>query len=523
MPPPPPRRRRRRPRRPSGRASAHAPPDRPAAAAQGRPEQLLHTILPDGSHQASELPPSPARSPPPPPPPPDSLASMLADLQFLSQPSDRFLLPPRALALLQQQQRGPGAQLRTSFRRGPDLRGGDDGPARRAEHGRRSGRDGDGGPAAAAAGGGGGGGGLQQPRPYFYRIQRSVATGLASRRGGGDGDGGGCNGGGAPSAALWPAELAGSRPSAPADPALAARRAVYEEGRWALPLAAGGGGGAPDGGGGRAQLWGAAGGGAQLGPAQERRLGEWLTRELRALLLEADVALVAAFVLGLVRSYGLQRELREWAGGPGGGGAAAAAAAPAAAGAPAAAAASASGPVAGLRPFLFDHAEHFYHELRAFALSGLPLAAYDARARYGGPPGLPEPRAPREPVAEGGLGGRGRRSRWDRPAEERGAQAEHEPRQCRRERQRHEHEQRRREDVGEKQRQAPGGGEHEVVVIDGSPERAAAAATAAAPAPLEAAEQRAAEAARGPSAGGGGLLKRAALEAARRLQALQAS
>jgi hypothetical protein len=446
---------------------------------------------------------------------------MLADLQSLSQPSDRFLLPPRALQLHQQRQ--PDAQLRTSFRHGGGLGVGGGGQARtgagdgpgpdtRRGRGRAGGRGSDDDDADAA--GGGGGGGLQQPRPYYYRIQRSVATGIASR-GAGTGDGGG-------SAALWPPGLAGSRPSAPSDPALAARRAVYEDGRWALPLPAAsgssssgsgsggsGGGGGGGGGGSRAQLWRAAGG-QQLQPAQERRLGEWLTRELRALLLEEDVAIVSAFVLGLVRSYGLP------------GGAAAAAGGGRQAAAP---------PL--LRPFLFDHAEQFWHELGAFSVSGLPLAGYDARVQYGrrgqgagggsslgvegGQRGSSRERQPRWDRGPGGAW-QGRELQAAAAAAAAGVQGRlrhawpQEGRQLQ-QAQLQRHEQQKQKQQQQQQQQQP-------VVTDSPP---VGSASAGAPAAEAATPCRAPPAVVAPAArGGGGLLKRAALEAARRLQALQA-
>ena len=64
--------------------------------------------------------------------------------------------------------------------------------------------------------------------------------------------------------------------SVPADAVLTWRRSVYERGLWAVPLAADGAAG------------GAGGGGAASGVGRERRVEEWVGRELRA-LFQSDV------------------------------------------------------------------------------------------------------------------------------------------------------------------------------------------------------------------------------------------
>jgi hypothetical protein len=466
---------------------------------------------------------------------------MLADLDFLSQPSDRFLLPPR---LLQSQHHSHGSQqLRTSFSRvsdGPGLRNQQQHRRAAADDGRRSSSSRD-----AAAGSGGGSSRAQvQPRPYFYRIQRTVANGLGSR------------------GTAWSlGSLAMHAANRASDPALSARRAVYEEDMWALPLhdsssAADGSAGS------RGSARPAAAQQPAAGSQQERWLHEWVDRELRALLQEEDVAIVRAFVVGLVRSFGVQQD---WS-------IAAAAGAGASDGAQQCAAGQqrgqpqASTPAAALQPFLFDHSEHFWHELRMFCLAGLPKAQYDAAVVYasraqgqgqqqeeeqqqqevqrhhGAAAGHSSGAAgSRRPEASGS--GR-RRSRWDElPAavQPGGSASIEDRRQGRRRRGRS----RSRDASGS----SAGRRQHDVIIIDSSPEPAAAAGAApaatapSAPAaaaaaggvpvarlqpvePLHAqglgAGARSAPMPAARAAAAGSRLKRAGLEAARRLQALQA-
>ena len=70
----------------------------------------------------------------------------------------------------------------------------------------------------------------------------------------------------------------------------------------------------------------------------QRRLAEFVKRELKAILMTDDVGIVSAYVMGLVSSHGLAAESGE--------------------------AADGRGPVASLSMFLDSNAEHFWHELR---------------------------------------------------------------------------------------------------------------------------------------------------------------
>ena len=76
----------------------------------------------------------------------------------------------------------------------------------------------------------------------------------------------------------------------------------------------------------------------------QRRLAEFVKRELKAILMTDDVGIVSAYVMGLISSHGLAVEIGE--------------------------AANGCGPVASLRMFLDSNAEHFWHEL-GYATSSL--------------------------------------------------------------------------------------------------------------------------------------------------------
>lgn len=112
---------------------------------------------------------------------------------------------------------------------------------------------------------------------------------------------------------------------------------------------------------------------------QHQRLQAWIERELRSLLQTNDVAIVRAYVMGLVRGIGFSSSAAAAhdpaAAGPAASNAASQAHSRASA-ADTAAAASAGGSgaawrgtehqdaAAALRPFLLELAEHFWHELR---------------------------------------------------------------------------------------------------------------------------------------------------------------
>ena len=118
------------------------------------------------------------------------------------------------------------------------------------------------------------------------------------------------------------------------------------------------------------------------GSARERRLVEWVERELRALTRVDDVTILRGLVMGLLVTYSTAAA----AGGnppaltlgPGGidGGAARATGVVAGSGR------ALAGPVQALQPFLFEHAEHFWHELSCFAASPFNMRTYDQQAVY---------------------------------------------------------------------------------------------------------------------------------------------
>ncbi|KAG2494034.1 hypothetical protein HYH03_007681 [Edaphochlamys debaryana] len=287
----------------------------------------------------------------------------------------------------------------------------------------------------------------REPRPYFFRLQQRLAATAAATAGTAGlprvahrfEAAPGASATGAAASAAAGAATAGHRPAgaAAAGPAglipapdstttaFAARRRVYELGVWAMGVTVpppGRGGGsrgapmapasvAPAAGG--SEVAAAASAAALRQPARREQLEAWIWRELAALLQRTDLTLLRGLTWGLVEVHGLERDWREpeeWSRGrdpqpgPGPGGAASAAAAVADAGAAGAAGPAApvggdsaggvrhgaggaggggGGPVEALRPFLFEHAGHFWHELRCYALSGLSLPAYDACVREG--------------------------------------------------------------------------------------------------------------------------------------------
>eukprot|EP00887_Chlorella_sp_A99_P005305 scaffold1.g5305.t1 len=218
--------------------------------------------------------------------------------------------------------------------------------------------------------------GPQGPRPYFWRVQQMLA---GSHRGEQE----------PLAAAVAEAVLAGEGGSlaelAEEQYVLLWRRQVYEQNLWAVPPP---GAARPAPGSLRLVLG--------SGSARERRVVEWVERELRGLTRENDVTLLRGLVMGLLATHGPR--------GDGGGGLspAAAAAGGAQAGVPA-------GPVAALRPFLFDRAALFWHELGVFAASPLSIRAYDRQVTY-----RRQELAARPAPASGASEGRGGRpSRWD--------------------------------------------------------------------------------------------------------------
>ncbi|BDA50857.1 probable E3 ubiquitin-protein ligase IE61 at N-terminal half [Coccomyxa sp. Obi] len=183
---------------------------------------------------------------------------------------------------------------------------------------------------------------LKEPRPYFYRVQAQaqsqVQGGPLAGRGG-----------------LRTSEGVASLE----DAAEAWRRHIYVQGLRASPMDGDAAAGHP----------------SMSEERRDARLSAWVDRELRALLQTDDVAIVRAYVMGLVRGIGFPR--------PSGGD-----------GPPA----HGIGPppdnnnsgrggehrdaVAALRPFLQEHAGHFWHELRCFAAVPLSMQTYDRLVQY---------------------------------------------------------------------------------------------------------------------------------------------
>lgn len=171
--------------------------------------------------------------------------------------------------------------------------------------------------------------GAAEPRPYYRRLQQLIVAGVTGQQ----------QFLGAPAA----------QHSEEVEPQVARRKAIYMQNLWALPIAQ------PHG---RTER--AAPAAGLDSSAARRRLEDFIDRELRALLLESDITLVRALVMGLVCSQRpAGHEPRD--GGP---------------------TSSRFDPVAGLRRFLFEHAEHFWHEVQMFSISGLTIAAYDVCVAY---------------------------------------------------------------------------------------------------------------------------------------------
>ncbi|EIE26155.1 hypothetical protein COCSUDRAFT_40298 [Coccomyxa subellipsoidea C-169] len=183
---------------------------------------------------------------------------------------------------------------------------------------------------------------LKEPRPYFYRVQAQaqsqVLGGPLAGRGG---------------------SRAVDGASSQQDAVEAWRRHVYVQGMRAVPMEEAAVAGQP-------------------GMSEDRRaarLSAWVDRELRSLLQTDDVAIVRAYVMGLVRGIGFARSgdgtepparQPQGAVGSGRGG-------------------EQTDAVAALRPFLQEHAEHFWHELRCFAAVPLSMQTYDRLVRYKDP------------------------------------------------------------------------------------------------------------------------------------------
>ncbi|KAK9907273.1 hypothetical protein WJX75_000407 [Coccomyxa subellipsoidea] len=180
---------------------------------------------------------------------------------------------------------------------------------------------------------------LKEPRPYFFRVQAQAQSQV---------QGGPLAGRGGPGAF-------NSIPSQQ-DTIETWRRHIYVQGLRAVPMDEAAVAGQP-------------------GMSEERRaarLSAWVDRELRALLQTDDVAIVRAYVIGLVRGIGFPRSggdavarsaLPQGTAGSGRGG-------------------EHTDAVAALRPFLQEHAEHFWHELRCFAAIPLSMQTYDRLVRY---------------------------------------------------------------------------------------------------------------------------------------------
>lgn len=115
------------------------------------------------------------------------------------------------------------------------------------------------------------------------------------------------------------------------------RRHIYEQNLWAVPL--------PSAFGAERMLrhWG----------RRQRRLAEWIDRELMAILQTRDTAIVRSFVLGVLQAHGGAEAL------------------------------SAREPVVLLEPFLSEHSAHFWHELNCFAFApAYTIETYDRLVDY---------------------------------------------------------------------------------------------------------------------------------------------
>ncbi|CAL8462766.1 g2299 [Coccomyxa elongata] len=187
---------------------------------------------------------------------------------------------------------------------------------------------------------------LKEPRPYFYRVQAQAQSQV---------QGGPLAGRGGPRTSKGLASLE--------DAAEAWRRHIYVQGLRAVPMGDDVAAGHP----------------SMSEERRDARLSAWVDRELRALLQTDDVAIVRAYVMGLVRGIGFPR--------PGGGdGPPSHGSGPSAAPPPDGSITGRGGEhrdaVAALRPFLQEHAEHFWHELRCFAAVPLSMQTYDRLVQY---------------------------------------------------------------------------------------------------------------------------------------------
>lgn len=178
---------------------------------------------------------------------------------------------------------------------------------------------------------------LVEPRPYFHRVQRQ----MQSRT---------------PNAVVETLQLE-------VDDAQLWRRNVYSNGLWALPVTSSASGSSVG-----VTATGPAAAALRSGRttvlaamvARERRVDEWATRELRALLRQQDVLVVKGLTLSLLKSHAAE-DISEAQQRP----------------------RQAASPQDALQPFLRHHAAHFWHELCAFASTPFTLPTYDRLVRYG--------------------------------------------------------------------------------------------------------------------------------------------
>ncbi|GAB4818020.1 hypothetical protein N2152v2_005066 [Parachlorella kessleri] len=360
---------------------------------KARVTAVLHDIQSSGDYREREIPPSP---PPPPPPPPGlpSFAPLLRDLGAFAggdrgSAAAHFGLSASLRDSLAEVLYGARTASAAAGGGAPaaavEFQGGDELGAWGEQRRQRGGSD------ARRAGGRAArlGSSLDrqrqrqqqqqqqqpEPRPYFWRVhQHMQASGLGGRPGAFESteEGG------------WLGVAASSGEGG----MMAWRRRVYEQGLYADPPLV------ED----RSRI------SVGSGSSRERRLSEWLDRELRVLLRTDDVTIIKGFVLGLVALSGLdnstpstsppsssqmrgslqyqlsQQQQKQQQRSPSSG-----------LGAPVAvgrvgAGASRADPVAALLPFLHEHAAHFWHELRCFATSPFTLQTYDRIVHYSSNP-----------------------------------------------------------------------------------------------------------------------------------------
>ncbi|KAL4437117.1 hypothetical protein ABPG75_004256 [Micractinium tetrahymenae] len=388
-----------------------------------RVSSVIYDITPAGTYKEREVPPSPKLA---------TAGSSQGDgdsgLPLLQRLQD-FLGVAGLLDPYEQQ------QLRQERGRGSGGSGGAQRLRTEAGSGRPGSRRGAA-PASSAAAGSSQAG----PRPYFWRLQQRLQAGAYRPGGiaGGTSDG-----------------AAGDGPVSEHDYVLLWRRQIYDQDLWAVPV-----GSEP------AHI------SLGSGSARERRLTEWIDRELQALLQTDDTTIVRGFVMGLLVAYGLEpfgsdqqatsgqpssnvggassaaaaaatasrraaemvaaaQRGRGIAGVAGGAGSGAGASRPGSSGGAAGASggsgvgfvggsALSSSPQDALQPFLHEHAEHFWHELRCFATAPYTVATYDRMVTY--LQRQPQPAQPAQagPAARGAAAagggshaGAGRASRWD--------------------------------------------------------------------------------------------------------------